>query len=82
MSPPPGPGRYNFNFIKKCWDFVGNDFIKCVSNFFIMGMLPIKANTTWASLAPKVEEATEIKYCKPISMVRCIYKVVMKILAN
>ena len=29
-----GPNGFNFNFIKKCWNYVGMDFIQCVSNLF------------------------------------------------
>ena len=44
--------------------------------------MPIGVNMTWVTLAPKCEEAKEIKDYKPISMVRCIYKTIVKVLAN
>ena len=37
---------------------------------------------TWVTLIPKFEGAMEIKDYIPISMVRCVYKVISKILAN
>ena len=44
--------------------------------------MPIGVNMTCVTLAPKCEEAKEIKDYKPISMVRCIYKTIVKVLAN
>ncbi|XP_058739172.1 uncharacterized protein LOC131611064 [Vicia villosa] len=32
-SKSPGPDRYNFNFIKKCWSFVKEDFFWLIRNF-------------------------------------------------
>lgn len=37
---------------------------------------------TWARLIPKFKGALEIKDYKPISMVSCLYKVIMTIQAN
>ena len=37
---------------------------------------------TWVTLIPKVDDAQEIKDYRPISMVGCVYKVIVKILAN
>ena len=37
---------------------------------------------TWVTLICKFEGANEIKDCRPISMVGCVYKVISKVLAN
>ena len=81
-SKAPGPDGFNFNFIKKCWHIMGNEFTVCIRNFFITGIIPRRANMTWVTLIPKREEAEEIKDYRPISMIGCFYKVVAKILAN
>ena len=52
-SKAPGPDGFNFNFIKRCWKFIGIDFVKCVEDFFHEGSLPRNANMTWVTLAPK-----------------------------
>ena len=77
-----GPNRYNFNFIKKCWNVVGNDFIACIEEFFRTGVLPRQANMTWATLIPKTDDAKKLKDYRPISIIECVYKVVSKLLAN
>ena len=71
-----------FNFIKKCWHFIGTELTQCVSNTFSISTLPRKANMTWLTLVPKVDDIKEIKDYKPISMIGCIYKVIVKVLAN
>ena len=37
---------------------------------------------TWVALAPKVDEAIEVKQLRPISIVGCLYKIISKIFAN
>ena len=77
-----GPDDFNFNFIKQCWTFIGSDLVDCVSIFFVSSSLPRGAIMTWVSLAPKVDDAKEVKdYC-PINMIGCICKIIAKVLAN
>ena len=73
---------FNLNFVRKCWDTLGSDFSACVSNFFFSGTLPWKLNMTWVTLILKFEGAMEINDYRPTSMVGCICKVIVKILAN
>ncbi|XP_016185845.1 uncharacterized protein LOC107627528 [Arachis ipaensis] len=81
-SKAPGSDGYNMNFIKKCWDDIGPDFIAAVLGFFRSAQLPTEANVTWVTLAPKVEGAKEVKDFRPISMVGCLYKVISKVLVR
>ncbi|XP_057723559.1 uncharacterized protein LOC130939473 [Arachis stenosperma] len=72
-SKTPSNDRYNMNFIKQCWDEIGQEF-----TIVVMGKLPADANVTWVTLAPKYVGAKEIKDFRPISMVGCVYKVISK----
>ena len=81
-SKAPGPNGFNFNFIKSCWKFIEKDFVKCVEDFFYKGSLPRNANMTWVTLAPKGDDAMEIKDYRPINIIGCAYKVIAKVLAN
>ena len=63
----PGPDGYNFNFIKRR-SLIGTNFIACVNEFLRTSSLPRRANMTWVTLIPKVDEAKEIKEYRPISM--------------
>ena len=73
---------YNLNFIKKLWHVVGDDFSRFVMAFFISRTFPSKINTTWVALIPKIEGAIEMKDFRPISMVRCLYKMIAKVLSR
>ena len=42
----------------------------------------LRQNLTWVTLIPKVDDTTEIKDFRPISMVGYFYKIMCKILAN
>ena len=53
-----------------------------VNSFFDTGAMPTDANMMWVTLPPKIEDVKEIKDYWPISMVRCIYKTIAKVLAN
>lgn len=81
-SKAPGNDGFNLGFVKKMWNVVGEEFITMVLEFFERGTLPKAVNTTWGTLIPKVEGATDLKDFRPISMVGCIYKIIAKIMAT
>ncbi|XP_025638493.1 uncharacterized protein [Arachis hypogaea] len=60
-SKAPESDGYNMNFIKKCWDEIGNEFTAAILNFFQCSKLPADSNVTWVALAPKFTGAKEIK---------------------
>lgn len=67
---------------KKCWHFIGDDFVDLVKSFFEIGRLPHGVNMTWVTLIPKIQDVKEIKDFRPISMVGCIYKVIANLLSE
>ncbi|XP_016185349.1 uncharacterized protein LOC107626980 [Arachis ipaensis] len=77
-----GCDGYNMNFIKKCWGKIGPEFTAAVMDFFQLAELPRDSNVTWVALAPKFVGAREIKDLRPISMVGCVYKVILKVLVR
>ncbi|XP_016168269.1 uncharacterized protein LOC107610781 [Arachis ipaensis] len=81
-SKAPGCDGYNMNFIKKCWTDIGSDFTAAVLGFFQSSRLPPDANITWVALAPKFTGAKKIKDLRPISMVECVYKIILKMLVR
>ena len=64
------------------WDVIANDVISFVQDFFSIGSLPPRVNTTWITLIPKRSGAMEIGDFRPISMVDCLYKIISKVLTN
>ncbi|XP_057746422.1 serine acetyltransferase 1, chloroplastic-like [Arachis stenosperma] len=81
-SKAPSNDGYNMNFIKKCWDKIGAEFTTAVLGFFQSSRLPADANVTWVALAPKFTGVKEINDLCSISMVGCVYKVILKMLVR
>lgn len=77
----PGYDGFNFGFIKSMWETIGEDFKQVVMDFFVSGVMPRSINTTWITLIPKHEGASDVKDYRPISLVGCVYKVISKNLA-
>ncbi|GKF35795.1 transposon TX1 uncharacterized [Tanacetum coccineum] len=81
-SKAPGPDGINFNFIKKYWDLLRNDFFACVKYFETFGQLVKGCNASFIALVPKVQDPIEMCDYRPISLIGCAYKVIAKILAT
>ncbi|RYR31530.1 hypothetical protein Ahy_B01g056334 [Arachis hypogaea] len=70
-----GPDGFNFKFIRRLWEVIGDDFCSLVRKSFVDRSLPKEANLTWVTLAHKEGGTNELKDYWPISMVGCLYKV-------
>nr|GEZ80368.1 RNA-directed DNA polymerase, eukaryota [Tanacetum cinerariifolium] len=71
-----GPDGYTFEFFRRYWRFVGPDFCFVVECFFDNGSFSMGSNSSFIALIPKVIDF------RPISLIRCVYKVIRKILAS
>lgn len=80
-SKSSGYDGFNIGLINNMFDTVTDDIIKVVSTFFESSYLPKSINTTWVALIPKVDGASDLFDCRPISMIGSIYKVISKIMA-
>nr|XP_029145792.1 uncharacterized protein LOC114924687 [Arachis hypogaea] len=69
-----GPDGFNFKFIRRLWEVIGDDFCSLVRKSFVDRSLPKEANLTWVTLAHKEGGTNELKDYWPISMVGCLYK--------
>ncbi|GJT94145.1 RNA-directed DNA polymerase, eukaryota [Tanacetum coccineum] len=81
-SKAPGPYGINFNFIKKYDDIMRNDFFTCIKQFETFGQLVKGCNASFISLVPKVQDPIEMCNYRPISLIGCVYKVIVKVLAT
>nr|GEX53438.1 RNA-directed DNA polymerase, eukaryota [Tanacetum cinerariifolium] len=71
----PGPNGYTFEFFRKYWSLVGADFYDAADYFFRSGMFPRGCNSSFITLIPKVTDAKFVNDFWPISLIRCVYKV-------
>ncbi|CAN1729014.1 Transposon TX1 uncharacterized 149 kDa protein [Linum perenne] len=76
----PGPDGFCMAFVQRCWNIVGDSFVKEVKEFFEFGYLPRRIFHTFICLIPKKEDVEDIKDLRPISLVGCIYKIISKVL--
>jgi hypothetical protein len=65
----PGPDDFNFKFYRLAWEFIANDLMDLISEFFGTGVLPKGVNRAFISLVPKKTEPMEFKEFQPISMI-------------
>jgi hypothetical protein len=78
----PGPDGVNFQFIRKFWETLKDDFTKFVTEFHSNGLLSKGCNSSFVALIPKRMCPQQIGDYRPISLICCMYKVFSKILAN
>ena len=80
-SESPGPYGFNFSFIKFCWDCLKEDVVSAINNFMVNGRWPRGTNASFICLIPKNDNLQQLSDYKPISLVGCVYKIVLKILS-
>ena len=78
----PGPDGINFGFIKQFWPELKDDFMRFVVEFHRNRKLTKEVNATFIALILKVESPQRLNDFQPISLVGCMYKVLVKMLAN
>ncbi|XP_058733064.1 uncharacterized protein LOC131604651 [Vicia villosa] len=77
----PGPDGYSFHFIKKCWPFLKDGFVKCFEDFYSGAYLSKSIISSFLTLVPKASNPLGLEEYRPICLVGCIYKVISKLLA-
>nr|XP_025665300.1 uncharacterized protein LOC112763991 [Arachis hypogaea] len=55
------PDGFNFKFIRRLWEVIGDEFCSSVRKFFVDCSLPKEANLTWVTLAHKEGGTNELK---------------------
>ncbi|GJV12474.1 RNA-directed DNA polymerase, eukaryota [Tanacetum coccineum] len=78
----PGPDGFCFEFFHKYWTFIDQDVFMAVKDFFMNGRFPRGCNSSFIALIPKIQDAKFVKDFRPISLIRSVYKIIAKILAN
>lgn len=73
-----GYDGFNMVFVKNMWEYIGDDFEKLIMNFFEIGEFLRKINVIWVIFILK-KGVMEIKDFCFISMVGCVYKVIVKV---
>jgi len=78
----PGPDGFNFDFIRKSWVYIKDEFVKAMALFHETGSIPKECNASFIGLVPKIKNPSKLEQYRPISLVGAIYKVISKVLAG
>lgn len=76
-----GLGDFNFKFIKEFWEILKGDFLRLMIEFNSQGVLPRGGNPSFLDLILKKDNPQCPSDFRPISLIGCIYKVIVKVLS-
>ena len=77
----PDLDGFTMPFFQKCWSVLEEDLMACFADFQRHNVFEKSLNATFLSLLPK-KNAANIKDFRPISLMRSMYKLLSKVLAN
>ena len=78
----PSPDGFSLAFYHHCWRVVERDVLTVFEEFYQHSKFEKSLNTTFIALIPKKNGASNIRDFRPISLVRSVYKILAKVLAN
>ncbi|KAJ9553154.1 hypothetical protein OSB04_017199 [Centaurea solstitialis] len=78
----PGPDGFTFEFIRKYWTIVSKDFFDAVKFYESNPLINPGSNSSLITLVPKVKDPISLADYRPINLIRCVTKVISKILAE
>ncbi|KAG2684189.1 hypothetical protein I3760_10G065300 [Carya illinoinensis] len=70
----PGPDGFGFGFYCVCWDFIKDDLLEAVTEFFHTKSFPRFYTASYIVLIPKVDKPSGFDKFRPISLCSVIYK--------
>lgn len=77
----PDPDGFNLEFLKKCWEVVREDMMKCIQEFHSTIMLPRALTLSFLAIVPKSYNPQGLEEYMPICLIGYLYKVISRILA-
>lgn len=77
-----GSNGYNFAFVKEFWYLIKDEVRIMFDQFHTNEVLPKGMLSYFVTLIPKVSSPLELKEYKPISLLGCLYKLLVKVLAR
>jgi hypothetical protein len=77
----PGPDSYNFSFIKEFWYLIKGEVKFMFYQFHVNVSLPKSFSSYFVALIPKIKSPFGLDEFRPISLLGCLYKLIVKVLA-
>lgn len=78
----PGPDGFNAKYIKFMWSAIQQDIQIIFNEFHLSSKLPGGLNSSFMTLIPKVFQPSKVQDYRPISLINCTMKILLKLLAN
>lgn len=78
----PGPDGLPFLFYRNFWDLIKEDLLALFQDFHKGDLDLYRLNCALITLIPKVEEATNMKPFRPISLLNCSFKIFSNLMTN
>jgi hypothetical protein len=78
----PGPYGWTIEFFLGFFDTIGQDILSLFEETRLTGQMPLSSNSTFISLIPKKDNPDILDDFRPISLYKCIYKIISKVIAR
>lgn len=78
----PGPDGFNFNFIRSCWEIISPKIMKFFEEFQRLAKLPKAVSASFLALIPKTKSPQGLNEYRLISLIGCLYKLLVRVLAR
>ncbi|XP_062093504.1 uncharacterized protein LOC133799506 [Humulus lupulus] len=78
----PGLDGFGAGFYKSLWSIIGKEVASAVIEFFDLGHIPKRLNSTILALIPKVTQPSNASEYRPITCCNTLYKCISKMLCN
>jgi hypothetical protein len=78
----PDPYGFNFKFLKRCWDWIGQDFLNLFNNFYASNSITPGCSSTFIALILNINDPASHSENFLISLVSFINKVISKVLVH
>ncbi|RVW72046.1 Transposon TX1 uncharacterized 149 kDa protein [Vitis vinifera] len=77
-----GPDGFTMAFWQVCWDFIKEEVVELFKEFYDQKSFAKSLNSTFLVIIPKKGGAEDLGEFQPISLLRGLYKLMAKVLAN
>ena len=78
----PGPDGFTIAMFQDCWDVIKEDLVRVLAEFHRSGIINQSTNASFIVLLPKKSQTKKISDFRPISLITCLYKIIIKVLSR
>lgn len=73
---------FSASFFHSNWETIGDDIVKEIQGFFVLGELPSLINETHIKIIPKISSPRTMSEYRPIALCNVYYKIIAKVLTR